>query len=319
MDYLGEIRAFGFDFVPQGWLKCDGSEVDISSHMTLFSIIGTRFGGDGRLNFRVPDLNGVTPTEMKTAGDLGCQVKLKCPGSAESSSVPVNYCICAAGAMPPRGGAPQNNSRTGTIAAFAFGYTLPGWQACDGRELKTDNHPVLFKAIGYRYGGSGGSFALPDMRMKLIKHRKDAGDFYNGRISEVKPAADSYEQTALALNFCISEVNSGIDTEDDPMIGTIQPFGGESVGSDWLPCDGEKLNISQNPDLFSLLGTRYGGDGRLYFCLPDLRGKVTAGDGAKQLVSAGAETVVKRPINGAESIISVNYCININGIYPLRK
>lgn len=57
--YIGEIRAFGFNFVPRGWLPCDGSTVAIQTQSTLFSVIGTQFGGNGTTTFNLPDLRGV--------------------------------------------------------------------------------------------------------------------------------------------------------------------------------------------------------------------------------------------------------------------
>ena len=60
----------------------------------------------------------------------------------------------------------------------------------------------------------------------------------------------------------------------DPFIGQIKIFGGNLVPRGYAFCDGQLLAISSNEDLFSLLGTTYGGDGRTTFGLPDLRGRV---------------------------------------------
>ena len=49
---------FGGNFAPRGWALCDGQLLDISSHTALFSILGTTYGGDGRTNFRLPELRG---------------------------------------------------------------------------------------------------------------------------------------------------------------------------------------------------------------------------------------------------------------------
>ena len=57
-------------------------------------------------------------------------------------------------------------------------------------------------------------------------------------------------------------------------IGEIRMFGGNFAPRTWALCDGQLLPISQNPALFSILGTTYGGDGRTTFGLPDLRGRV---------------------------------------------
>jgi microcystin-dependent protein len=59
--FLGEIKAFGFGFVPKGWLPCDGRSLPIQQFTALFSLLGTNFGGNGTTNFDLPDLRGCTP------------------------------------------------------------------------------------------------------------------------------------------------------------------------------------------------------------------------------------------------------------------
>jgi microcystin-dependent protein len=57
---LGEIRIFGFNFAPRSWAKCDGALLPISQNQSLFSLLGTTYGGDGRNDFALPDLRGRT-------------------------------------------------------------------------------------------------------------------------------------------------------------------------------------------------------------------------------------------------------------------
>lgn len=59
--FIGEIRMFGFGRTPQGWQACNGSLLAISEYDTLFSLIGTTYGGDGQTTFAVPDLRGRLP------------------------------------------------------------------------------------------------------------------------------------------------------------------------------------------------------------------------------------------------------------------
>ena len=59
----------------------------------------------------------------------------------------------------------------------------------------------------------------------------------------------------------------------EPFIGEIRIFAGNFAIRDWAFCDGALINISQNPALFSILGTTYGGDGRTTFALPDMRSR----------------------------------------------
>lgn len=57
-NYLGEIRVFPYDRIPRGWLLCDGQILQINSYSSLFSLIGSKFGGDGRYTFALPNLCG---------------------------------------------------------------------------------------------------------------------------------------------------------------------------------------------------------------------------------------------------------------------
>ena len=56
--FIGEIRLFAGNFAPRGWAFCEGQLLQIEMYTTLFSILGTQYGGDGRTNFALPDLRG---------------------------------------------------------------------------------------------------------------------------------------------------------------------------------------------------------------------------------------------------------------------
>jgi len=59
--FIGEIRYVGFNFAPRDWAPCNGQLVQISQHQALFSLLGIRYGGDGRVSFRLPDMRGRVP------------------------------------------------------------------------------------------------------------------------------------------------------------------------------------------------------------------------------------------------------------------
>jgi microcystin-dependent protein len=56
--FVGEIRTFGFNFAPVGWAQCNGQLIPIQQNTALFALIGTFYGGDGRTNFALPNLQG---------------------------------------------------------------------------------------------------------------------------------------------------------------------------------------------------------------------------------------------------------------------
>jgi len=68
--FIGEIRTFPYTFVPQGWAACNGQLINISENTALFSIIGTRYGGNGRIDFALPDLQGRAPLGPKRGNSL---------------------------------------------------------------------------------------------------------------------------------------------------------------------------------------------------------------------------------------------------------
>ncbi|SHL69797.1 phage tail protein [Flavobacterium chilense] len=59
--FVAEIRIFPFNFPPKGWAFCNGQLLPLSQNTALFSLLGTTYGGDGRSNFALPDLQGRTP------------------------------------------------------------------------------------------------------------------------------------------------------------------------------------------------------------------------------------------------------------------
>lgn len=69
--YVGEIRLFSFNFPPKGWALCDGQTMAINQNAALYSLIGTQFGGDGRVNFALPDLRGRVPMHTDVSHPQG--------------------------------------------------------------------------------------------------------------------------------------------------------------------------------------------------------------------------------------------------------
>jgi microcystin-dependent protein len=69
--FIGEIRMFGGNFAPQGWLACEGQTLPIGNYEALYNLIGTTYGGDGATNFKLPDLRGRVPIHNGTSPTLG--------------------------------------------------------------------------------------------------------------------------------------------------------------------------------------------------------------------------------------------------------
>lgn len=69
--FLSEIRIMSFGFAPKGWALCNGQLLPINQNQALFSLLGTTFGGDGRVNFSLPNLQGFTPIHVGSGHTLG--------------------------------------------------------------------------------------------------------------------------------------------------------------------------------------------------------------------------------------------------------
>ena len=69
--FLSEIRIMSFGFAPKGWAMCNGQLLPINQNQALFSLLGTTYGGDGRVNFGLPDLRSKVPIHMGQGFTLG--------------------------------------------------------------------------------------------------------------------------------------------------------------------------------------------------------------------------------------------------------
>jgi microcystin-dependent protein len=82
--YVGEIRMFGGNFAPAGWMFCEGQLLPISENEVLFQLIGTTYGGDGQSTFGLPDLRGRLPIHQGNGSTLGAT------GGVEEITLTVN-------------------------------------------------------------------------------------------------------------------------------------------------------------------------------------------------------------------------------------
>lgn len=79
--FVAEIRIFPFNFAPKGWAWCNGQLIPISQNTALFALLGTTYGGDGKSNFALPDLQGSTPMQPGQGAGLSQRVLGEIGGS----------------------------------------------------------------------------------------------------------------------------------------------------------------------------------------------------------------------------------------------
>ncbi|PAF29795.1 InlB B-repeat-containing protein [Paenibacillus sp. 7516] len=162
------------------------------------------------------------------------------------------YYIATNGIFPSRdesiyGAGP---SVLGEVRIFPYQFTPPGWLALNGQEVSTSNYSDLYQMIGTTYGGDGNTtFKLPNMP----------------KMNDIIYYAISTDPTQRAENGTSEEY-----------IGEIIPMLVSLPTNNWIPANGLTLPINQNQPLFSLLGTKFGGDGQVNFNVPNLNSSQSA-------------------------------------------
>jgi microcystin-dependent protein len=115
MPFIGEIRMFAGSFAPAGWAFCEGQSMPIAENDALFTLIGTRYGGDGQETFKLPDLASRVPLHFGTGpGNITYQLGEKAGTEQETLTVqqipththPWLASNAAAAANQPVGGVP---------------------------------------------------------------------------------------------------------------------------------------------------------------------------------------------------------------------
>src|SRR5690242_17601652 len=69
--FMGQVEIFSFNFAPKGWVQCNGQLLPINQNQALFSLLGTTFGGDGRVTFALPDMRSRLPISMGPENIIG--------------------------------------------------------------------------------------------------------------------------------------------------------------------------------------------------------------------------------------------------------
>ena len=116
--FLSEIRIMSFGFAPKGWALCDGQLLPINQNQALFSLLGTTFGGDGRVNFALPDLRSRVPIHEGASHTLGER------GGEQAHTLSVaeipthNHTVAASSSASGGGASPNGNYLGGANNAY---------------------------------------------------------------------------------------------------------------------------------------------------------------------------------------------------------
>ena len=154
--YLGEIRATSFAFAPKGWALCNGQLLPINQNQALFSILGTTYGGDGRVTFALPDLQGRTPMHVSTAHPIGER------GGEENHTLTIAEMATHTHVIQASGGAANNSLIAGGTPATAAAGSPPIYAAAGAMTALSPN------AFGAAGGGQAHANTQPSTVVNFI-------------------------------------------------------------------------------------------------------------------------------------------------------
>jgi len=109
--FLAEVRMMGFNFAPRGWAFLDGQILPINQNQSLYSLLGTTYGGDGRTSFALPDLRSRTPMHKGDGHNLGSK--------SGAETITLNAAEIAAHTHTVRASSAGGNARAPTGALLA--------------------------------------------------------------------------------------------------------------------------------------------------------------------------------------------------------
>lgn len=117
--FLGEVKIISWNFPPKGWAFCNGQLLPINQNQALFSILGTTYGGDGRVNFALPNLQGRSPVHVGSGISLG-EIAGETAHTLTISEMPAHVHTPAGSASAPSApGATGNLWATGNAPVYA--------------------------------------------------------------------------------------------------------------------------------------------------------------------------------------------------------
>ena len=142
--FLAEIRMFGFNFPPRGWAFCDGQILPINQNQSLYSLLGTTYGGDGRTSFGLPDLRSRVPIHVGAGHTLGQKAGAEAPALAVAAMPSHDHGLRGTGTTA------NTTNATGALFARAAG----GRRALTPYDQPVNLTPLASAAIA-NVGGQG--------------------------------------------------------------------------------------------------------------------------------------------------------------------
>lgn len=262
---IGSVVCLAFDFVPKGWVPCDGTLYPTPNFPPLAKYLGKTYGGDGTTTFAVPDLRSRAPRHIGPINALGQK-----GGIEQVTLTPAQ--------SPSHSHNLQASSTPADIAQASFALLAP----------------AVPRGINV-YTSAGNTTQLTGTRIE------PQGMASPQAHSNIQPFLAM--NFVIATQGVYVPPGGQWPGDDEPFTGEIRIFASSTIPAGWVPCNGQLIAIQTNQALFSLINTTYGGDGSSTFQLPDLRGRLplAAGQGsglsAYTLGEKGGQDFVQLNIN----------------------
>jgi microcystin-dependent protein len=158
--FLGEIRLFACNFAPIGWATCSGQILPISQNTALFSLLGTNYGGDGRSNFGLPNLQGALPVAQGQGAGLSLYVVGQSGGSA-SITLPATEMPSHTHTLNADKGTALSNNPAAAIYMKGHFTTTSGGGPVQAYKAQTPTTQMAANAIGPIGGGQAHNNLMP--------------------------------------------------------------------------------------------------------------------------------------------------------------
>jgi len=199
--HVGEIRLFAGNYEPEGWAWCDGCMLNPKQYPELFQKMGTKYGGDGKTTFAVPDLRGRTPLHRGNGVPLGAagSIQFDAGQSTARARLAVHSII---GLTTEDGHYPDDMPIIGEVRLWAMERVQRDWIVCAGQLLPIGGNTTLFALLGNAFGGDGRTtFAVPNLEGAFPIHPGKPQEC--GKASGVS-AEDGSTRPLLVLQYSLA-------------------------------------------------------------------------------------------------------------------
>ncbi len=193
--FIGEVRLFGFNFNPRGWAYCAGALLPISTNSTLFSLLGTSYGGDGRTTFALPDLRGRSAMSKGRHPGSFYDWRIGQKGGQETHTLTIPEMA--------------THSHTATFTATSAGSPASVEVSTDSA---TENVPApgSYLAVNTNGRNPGANIYRPDAGSSTVQLGGVSGGGSSGGVVTVNAngggSAFSIVQPVLTMNYCLAMV-----------------------------------------------------------------------------------------------------------------